>query len=281
MLNISFDWIGVAVIVFRESLEAGLVSLIILTYLARINRRDLDKYVYSGAGLAIFLSVVLGSLISFVYSELSDVGADFFEVIAGFIAVPVLTFMIIWMARNAKKVRDKLEGQLQVFISRNYLIGIMILSLTTVAREGLETVLFLITFIGSSAFSTMVGSVIGILFALGFLWVINKGFTRIKLQFIFKYTSLLIIVLAAGILFKTVNEMVNLLADNGISLGVLGHLAYYLDIPEGSILSDKGLIGGIFSAFTGYMVYSTWIGIIVYIIYWTVASILFYKTYVR
>ncbi|MGC9068740.1 MAG: FTR1 family protein, partial [Thermoprotei archaeon] len=139
----------------------------------------------------------------------------------------------------------------------------------------------LITFIGSSTFSTVVGSIIGILLTLGFLWAINKGLTKIKLQSIFKYTSLLIIVLAAGILFKTVNEMVNLLADNGISLGVLGHLAYYLDIPEGSVFSDKGLIGGIFSAFTGYMTYSTWIGIIVYILYWVIAGILFYKTYVQ
>ncbi|MGB9729771.1 MAG: FTR1 family iron permease [Thermoprotei archaeon] len=143
MFDISFDWIGVAVIVFRESLEAGLVSLIILTYLDRINRRNLSKYVYSGIGLAILLSIILGSLISFVYSELSDVGADLFEVVAGFIAVPVLTFMIIWMAKNARKIRGELEERLQVFISRNYLIGIMILSLTTVAREGLETVLFL------------------------------------------------------------------------------------------------------------------------------------------
>ncbi len=281
MFDISFGWIGVAIIVFRESLEAGLVSLIILTYLVRINRRDLSKYVYSGIGLAILLSVILGSLISFVYSELSDVGADLFEVVAGFIAVPVLTFMIIWMAKNAKKIRGELEERLQVFISRNYLIGIMVLSLTTVAREGLETVLFLITFIGSSTFSTVIGSIIGILLTLGSLWTINKGFTKIKLQSIFKYTSLLIIILAAGILFKTVNEMVNLLADNGISLGVLGHLAYYLDIPEGSAFSDKGLIGGIFSAFTGYMTYSTWIGIIVYILYWVIASILFYKTYVQ
>lgn len=280
MFNIGLDWITVTFIVFREALEAGLVSLIILAYLMRLNRRDLTKYVYIGVGLAVIFSIILGISVSFIYSELSDIGADFFEVIAGFIAVPILTFMIIWMAHTSKRIRGELEERIQFFINKNYLIGIVIVSLTTVAREGLETVLFLMTFIGSSPLSTIIGTIIGTIITLSLLWIINKGFMRIKLQSIFKYTSLIIIILAAGILFKTTNKMVNLLADIGISLGVWGHPAYYINIPNDSLLSEEGLIGGIISAFTGYMPQATWLAIITYVLYWSIAGFFFYKTYV-
>jgi high-affinity Fe2+/Pb2+ permease len=58
--------------------------------------------------------------------------------------------MIMWMARASKRIRGELEERIQFFIDRNYLIGIVIVSLTTVAREGLETVLFLMVFIVSA-----------------------------------------------------------------------------------------------------------------------------------
>ncbi len=279
MFSIGLDWITVTFIVFREALEAGLVSLIILTYLTRLNRHDLTKYVYIGVGLAVIISALLGVTVSFIYTELSDFSEDVFEVIAGFIAVPILTFMIIWMARTSRKIRGELEERIQFFINKNYLLGIVIVSLTTVAREGLETVLFLISFIGSSPFDTLVGSIIGTFATLSFLWAINKGFARIKLQAVFKYTSFIIIVLAAGILFKTTNKMVNLLADNGISLGTLGHWAYHINVPDGSIFSDEGLIGGIISAFTGYMPHATWLAVMIYMLYWIIAGFFFYKTY--
>jgi high-affinity iron transporter len=279
MFDIGLDWITVTFIVFREALEAGLVSLIMLAYLIRLNRRDLIKYVYIGVGSAVVLSLILGVSILLIYSELSDIGADFFEIVAGFIAVPILTFMIMWMARASKRIRGELEERIQFFIDRNYLIGIVIVSLTTVAREGLETVLFLMAFIVSAPLSTIIGSIIGIIITLGLLWTINKGFMKIKLQSIFKYTSLIIIILAAGILFKTTNKMVNFLADIGISLGVWGHPAYYMNIPDNSLFSDEGLIGGIISAFTGYMPQATWLAVITYILYWSIAGFFFYKTY--
>jgi high-affinity Fe2+/Pb2+ permease len=102
---------------------------------------------------------------------------------------------------------------------------------------------------------------------------------KIKLQSIFKYKSLIIIILVAGILFKTTNKMVNFLADIGISLGVWGHPAYYMNILDNSLFSDEGLIGGIISAFTGYMPQATGLAVITYILYWSIAGFFFYKTY--
>ena len=49
---------------FREGLEAFLIIAISLIYLAQTNRRDLIPAVYSGVGVAVVLSAVLGVVLA-------------------------------------------------------------------------------------------------------------------------------------------------------------------------------------------------------------------------
>ena len=105
------------VITLREALEAALIISIVFAYLVRIRRPDLNKYVWFGTGAAILLSVALGAVVLAVYGGLGGVGKELFEGAAAMTAVVVLTYMIFWMARNARKIKGEFEQKIDVAIT--------------------------------------------------------------------------------------------------------------------------------------------------------------------
>lgn len=271
--------IGPLVIVFREALEAGLVTTIIFAYLKKINRRDLYRWGYLGVALSLVVSFGLGYLLYTLYSGLAESFGDIFGNVAGVIAVIVLSYMIIWMARNARKIKGGLEEKIDVAVTKGNLVAISAVSFTSVGREGLETVLFLTPFIGSNSAGVLAGSLLGIISVVILLYLLASRIFQAKLSSVFKYTSLLVAVLAAGILFHTTTELANMLKDSGFSLGFLSAEAYNLGIPETSIFHEDGLIGGVIHSFTGYMNSAVWLSVISYVAYWVIMGTLLYRTY--
>lgn len=65
-------------ITFREALEAALIVGIIAAYLAKVNRGDLNRYLYLGTGGAVLLSVLLlifaAGLVAYGVHELNEAG---------------------------------------------------------------------------------------------------------------------------------------------------------------------------------------------------------------
>ena len=266
-------------IVFREALEAGLVTAIIFAYLKKINRQDLYRWGYLGVGLSIVASLGLGYLLYVVYSGLTEMFSRIFEISAGTAAVAVLSYMIVWMASNARKIRGEVEERLDVAVTTRNLAAISIAAFTSVGREGLETVLFLAPFIGGNLPGILVGGFLGVVCVVVLLYLLARRIYQARISSVFKYTSILITVLAAGILFHAMHELVELLEDSGITLGFLSRQAYNLGIPETSLFGEEGLVGGIIHSFTGYMQSAPWLSVICYLAYWTVMGSLLYRTY--
>lgn len=267
------------IIVFREALEAGLVTTIIFAYLAKINRRDLYRWGYIGVILSIVASFALGYLLYAVYSELTETLARVFEASAGIVAVAVLSYMIVWMAGSARKIKGEIEEKLDVAVTTGNLVAISTAAFTSVGREGLETVLFLAPFIGRNLIGVLVGGLLGTASIIVLLYLLARRIYHARLSSVFKYTSLLVAVLAAGILYHTSSEMVEMLGDIGVSLGFFSTQAYNLGISETSLFGEEGLVGGIIHSFTGYMQSAPWLAVISYFVYWVVMGSLLYRTY--
>jgi len=267
------------IIVFREALEAGLVTTIIFAYLKKINRQDLYRWGYLGVGISIVASFGLGYLLYAVYSELAETFTRVFEVSAGVVAVVVLSYMILWMARNARKIKGEIEERLDVAVTTGNLVAISATAFTTVGREGLETVLFLAPFIGRSFEGVLIGGFIGAISIIVLLYLLARGIFQARLSSVFKYTSLLVAVLAAGILFHTMTELAGMLEDSGFSLSFLSKEAYNLGIPETSLFHEEGLVGGLIHSFTGFMNSAAWLSVISYDVYWVFMGTLLYRAY--
>lgn len=273
------------VITLREALEAALIVAIVVAYLVKIGRADLKKYVWWGMGAAIVLSVALGAVVLAAFGGLSGVGEKLFEGIAGYTAVAVLTYMIFWMARNARKIKGELEHKIDVAITTKYLIGIAFVAFIAVFREGLETVLFLTNSMVNDPSGTMIGIAMGLGVVLGIAFFLLRGARRLPIRKFFTVTSILLLIFAAGILSYGTHELIEAAEGSDVELGWLGEKAYDLNPalnPDNTypLFHKKGDGGMVIRGLVGTLYLDPeWLTLFVYSGYWLVIGTFIIKVY--
>ena len=97
------------VIGLREGVEAALIVGIIAAFLRQEQRGDALRYVWAGVGIAIVLCAAVGVALQIVDQDLPQRQQEGLETIVGLAAVGMVTFMIVWMRRNARGLRKELE----------------------------------------------------------------------------------------------------------------------------------------------------------------------------
>lgn len=266
--------IGPFLITFREVLEAAIIVAIIIAYLKRTNRGSQIKDVWTGVGLSVLASVVLGAGILALYGGLEE--KELFEGIASYLAVIVLTSMIYWMATKGKNIRAEIESKVSKAINPLALIGFTFI---VVFREGLETVLFLTPFATQDLGGTLAGLLMGTGAALVLAYLIYGVGMRINLRTFFYYSSILLVFVAAGLAGYGTHELIEWAEEEGMHLGFIEEPAYNLGIPEESVFHHKGVIGSIFAVLFGYSVKMEWGRVIVQFGYLIVALYLVLRAY--
>lgn len=271
-------------IAFREALEAALIVVIMAAYLKKIGKVKLNRYLYFGAGVAIVASIILGGIVQVIYGELSGVTEKMFEGVASLTATAVLTYMIFWMSGHAQKIKGELQQKIDVAITREQLFGIATLAFVAVFREGLETVLFLTVTFFIDPSGAVIGVTIGFIVVIVIAMFLMRGVYRLDIGKFFKYTSMILIIFAAGLAGYGVHELIEAGEGSGIEFGVLGQKAYDINPavnPDGTypLLHEKGAIGSIFKALLGYDGNPEWLRIIVYVGYWLIIGAYIVKTY--
>jgi high-affinity iron transporter len=271
-------------ITFREALEAALIVTIMITYLRKIGKEDLNKYSYLGAGAALILSILLGIILQVFYGGLGEVASELFEGIASLTAVAVLTSMIFWMTKHSKEIKGEMETKIDQAVTQGELYGITALAFVAVAREGLETVLFLSsTFVQDQA-GTLLGAAIGIVVVLGLSYALMKGTVDLPISKFFKLTSILLLIFGAGLAGYGVHELIEAGENSGMDFEFWGEKPFDINPPvnpDGSypILHEKGVVGSILKALVGYDGNPEWLRIIVYVGYWIVIGTYLYRQY--
>lgn len=271
---------GPFLITFRETLEAALIVIIIYAYLKKIGRQDLTKYLIFGTLSAIAVSLISGAVILYFYGGLAGVAAELFEGLAAITATIVLTYMVFWMAGNAKKIKGDLESEVHLHVSSGYLIGISVLAFVAVAREGLETVLFITALAVQNLYATAIGAIGGMGLVLGLAALMLKKIYMLDIRKFFKYSSIILVVFAAGLFGFGIHELVEVAETYEIDLGFLAQKPYNINPPdEAHPLHEKGVIGSVLKALVGYDGDPEWIRIVGYLSYWTIAGSLLLRTY--
>jgi len=194
-------------VTLREGLEAGLIVVIILTYLRSAGQRAYWKYALLGTTAAIAVSLVLGAIIFVAAGEFEGRAEQVFEGSAMLTAVVVLSWMIVWMKSQAVHIRGHLQAQVQSALAVGSALALATIPFVAVLREGIETALFLFAAARTSTpVESTLGAGLGLAGALALSYLFYRGGRRINLRLFFNVTGVLLILFAAGLLAHGIHE---------------------------------------------------------------------------
>jgi len=271
-------------VAFRESLEAALIVVIMVAYLKKIGKTNLNRYLYIGTSAAIVASIILAWIIQVIYGGLGGIAAETFEGAASLTATAVLTYMIFWMAKNAQKIKGELQQKIDIAITKGQLFGIATLAFVAVFGEGLETVLFLTATFFLDALGAMIGILMGFIVVIMLAMLLMKGVYKLDIRKFFQYTSIILIIFAAGLAGYGTHELIAAGKGAEVEFGILGQQAFNINPamnPDGTypLLHEKGAVGSILKALVGYDGDPEWLRILVYIGYWLIVGVYLLKIY--
>ncbi len=258
------------VITFREALEAALIVGIVAAYLKKVGYSEAIRYLYLGTGAAVTASIGLAWGLQAIYGGLVGASESLFEGLTALSAVGVLTYMIFWMTKNAKKIKGNLERKLEVALTGGQLLGVAAVAFIAVFREGIETVLFLTAIFFVDPSGTSLGILFGITLVAVVAVAIMKSSYRLDIRRFFKYSSMLLLVFAAGLVGFAAHELAETLDTLGFSLGVVGQQAFNVNVSASSLFHEEGTVGSLLSALFGYTLSPEWIRLVAYFGYWLV-----------
>ncbi len=257
-------------ITLREGLEAALIVSILIAYLVKTDRGGSIRYVWAGVGAAAVFSLAVGGSLAVAADRLPEAGQAAFEGTMALLAVGFVTWMVFWMARNARE----LKGELHAHVDKATAAGagaVSAMAFIAVSREGFETALFL-----WSSFQTtgggwvdILGGLLGLATAIALGLLIYRGALRVNLGTFFKWTGVALIIIAAGVFTYGIHELQEaglLFGEDSIAFDISGAL------PDDS--AQYAIFRGLFAVRT----VPSWLEVFVWFAYLVPTMWLFFRT---
>jgi len=193
--------IAVAVIVFREVLEASLIVSIVLAASKGTPRRGL--WVAGGIALGVLGACIVAGFAAEIAQAVAGMGQELFNAAILFAAVGMLGWHNVWMGRHGKEMAIEASALgREVAAGARPLYALALVVGVAVLREGSESVLFLygVAAAGGGGLVNMLGGgAIGILGGVVAGAALYLGLLRIPSRHLFAVTSWMILLLAAGL----------------------------------------------------------------------------------
>jgi high-affinity iron transporter len=195
------------VITLREGVEAALVVGIVLALLKKAKQSKLNSWVYAGVGVGIAASALVGMLFSVIIQALGAINPEYtpvveplMEAVFGVIAIVMLSWMLIWMTRQARFLKAEVEGTLTAALKQDNGAGWGVFSLVFIAvlREGFETVLFIAANF-QQGFFPAVGAIGGLITAIAIGFLLFQWGIKINIRLFFQIMGVLLLLIVAGL----------------------------------------------------------------------------------
>lgn len=228
------------VIFFREILEVSLLLGIIAAATKEIKNRFL--YINSGIAAGIIGSALIAICANYIFESFDGYGQEISNAIILLVSASMIIWTIVWMKNTHYNTKSKLSDSQNIS-----LISISIITATAILREGSEIVMFSYGIIASSnetLYSLIIASILGSIAAIITGILLYKGIISISGKYLFKITSIMLSLIAAGM----AAQAANLLVSSEI-------ITIYQDPLWNSswIVSQGSLLGRVLNIFIGYI----------------------------
>jgi high-affinity iron transporter len=247
------------IIVFREAFEAGLIVGIVMAVTRGVQDRSL--WISGGVLGGVVGACIVATFAGALSQAFAGAGQELFNAAILAIAVAMLTWHNVWMARHGRELAAEMRAAGEaVLAGSKSLAGLALVVGIAVLREGFELVLFLYGVVaagGASTLGLISGSIIGLILACMVCFLTYFGLLNIPHRYLFSVTSVLIAFLSAG------------MASQAIAFLQQANVVTALDAivwDTSWILSEGSLIGRALHTLVGYTDQPTAMQLLVYII---------------
>lgn len=265
------------VLTLREGVEAALVVGIVMAYLKKSKQSYLKSWVYWAIGVGIAISAATGWLFQFIIQNLGTTNQQYsgavepaLEAVFGVLAIVMLSWMLLWMNKHAKTLKQEVEGAVGDAVKAQTSAGWRVFGLVffAILREGFETVLFIAAKVQQGIFPAL-GAISGVVAATAIGMLIFKWGLQLNLRKFFSIMGMLLLLLMAGLVVTSLGRLdqaVNAVAQSSRSSQsmcffyehfakpadkdcILGPMVWNLS----KVLPEEQFPGVIFSTLFGYV----------------------------
>jgi high-affinity iron transporter len=203
------------VLTLREGVEAALVVGIVMAYLKKSQQSYLRSWVYWAIGIGIAVSGVIGWLFEIVIKSLGKANQQYsgaiepaLEAIFGVLAIVMLSWMLLWMTKHARTLKQEVEGAVGNAVKAQASAGWRVFGLVffAILREGFETVLFIAAKVQQGIFPAL-GAIGGIVAATGIGMLMFKWGLKLDLRKFFSVMGMLLLLLMAGLVVTSLGRL--------------------------------------------------------------------------
>jgi high-affinity iron transporter len=192
------------VVTLREGIEAFLIVAIAAAYLRKTGRAALLPAVWSGAAVAVALSLVLGLALA-QYAVL-----PIWEAVLALIAAVLVVSMVVYMLRAAKRMRTDIGRRLETAAQRPgrlAWLGVFLFTVLMITREGMEMAFITGALAGQTGAATMlIGAIAGAAAAALLAWAWTRWGHRVNLALFFQVTSIFLLLFSVQLLVYSFHE---------------------------------------------------------------------------
>ncbi|BAZ79076.1 FTR1 family iron permease [Sphaerospermopsis kisseleviana CS-549] len=225
------------VITLREGVEAALVVGIVLALLQKAKQSQLNSWVYAGVGVGIIVSALIGVLFTGIIKFLGSINPQYTSVVEptlegvfSILAIIMLSWMLIWMTKQARFMKAQVEGAVNEALTQNSNAGWGVFSLILVAvvREGFETVLFVAANFQQGLLPTL-GALGGLATAAGIGVLLFKWGVKINIRQFFQIMGVLLVLIVAGLVISALKHFDDAMASLALSNRASENLCFYYE----------------------------------------------------
>lgn len=243
-------------IVWRESIEALLVIGILHAWISQQPRRSRAlACLWGGVALGLLLSATLAVAILGAGDWLAGAAGEWFQAGLVLLASGLILQMVGWMRRHGRNLKQNLQQAADSHLDRNGGLGLLLLAMLAVGREGSETVVFLyglgLAKHGAELWQFALGGALGLGLAVLTFLGLQAGSRLFSWRHFFVFSETLLLLLGAALLVAGLDRISGQLMAMELPAPLY---AWFGDAlwDTAAVFDDGSGLGALLADFTGY-----------------------------